>query len=63
MRPREVVELRLEGRVIAAPARDEEQFRLTASGTLVVEPQAVEVSVRHAAAIVSRRPQKIQRTG
>jgi hypothetical protein len=60
---REVVELRLEGTVVAAPAGDEQQLRVTAAGALVVEAQSGNVRVRHGPAIVSPGGQKIQLTG
>jgi hypothetical protein len=40
VRPGEVVELGLKGRVVAAPAGDEKQLRLAAPRPLVVQPQA-----------------------
>jgi hypothetical protein len=63
VRAREVVELRLEGRVVAAPAGDEEQLGSSRPGTLVVQPDVGEVGERHDAAIVSPEAQKIQVTG
>jgi len=44
----EVVELRLERRVLAAPAWDEEQLRIAAAGALVVERYPIECGVGHA---------------
>jgi hypothetical protein len=44
---REVVELRLKGRVVAAPARHEEQLRVTATSPLVIEPHAIYFRVGH----------------
>ena len=51
MRPSEVVELRPERRAVAAPAMNEQQLRIAATGPLVVEPQTVEFRVRHDAAV------------
>src|SRR5581483_4662666 len=45
------------------PAGDEQQLRLAAAAAFVVQPQPIELSVRHRAAIVSRSAQKIQWTG
>jgi hypothetical protein len=59
----EVVELRLKGGVVAAPAGDEEPLRVTPPGPLVVQPHIVDVGERHDAGIVSPLAQKIQLTG
>ena len=53
VRPGEVVELRLKGPVVAAPAGDKNQLRLTAARPLVVQPQATDFRVRHDDTIIS----------
>ena len=50
----EVGELRLERRVITAPAGDEEQLPLAAASSLVIKPHAIDFRVWHDEAIIPR---------
>jgi hypothetical protein len=53
LRPREVVELRLEDGSVTAPAVDEEQFALPLASPLVIQLETVEFRVRHLTVMVS----------
>ena len=60
VRLREMIELRPERRVIAAPTVNEQQLRIAAASPLVVQRQTVEFRVRQDAAILSRQAQRHQ---
>jgi hypothetical protein len=60
VRVREMIELRPERRVIAAPTVNEQQLRIAAASPLVVQRQTVEFRVRQDAAILSRQAQRHQ---
>jgi hypothetical protein len=60
VRLREMIELRPERRVIAAPTVNEQQLRIAAASPLVVQRQTIEFRVRQYAAILSRQAQRHQ---